>query len=52
MTASGAGRYCSSRPSKNPVCMPPGVSIVTATRPASSAVRARVNPTTPNLLAQ
>jgi hypothetical protein len=32
--------------------MPPGTSRVTPIRPAVSAARARVKPTTPNLLAQ
>ena len=32
--ASGPGRYCSVRSSKNAVCMPPGTSRVTPTRPA------------------
>src|SRR4051794_37737492 len=50
--ASGGGLYCSVRPSKNAVCMPPGMSSVTPTRPAVSAARARVKPTTPNLEAQ
>ena len=50
--ASSAGRYCSSRPSKKDVRMPPGTSSVTPTLPAVSAVSARVNPTTPNLLAE
>ena len=47
-----AGLYCSGRPSKKAVCMPPGISRVTPTRPAVSAARALVKPTTPNLLAQ
>ena len=46
------GLYCSSRPSKKAVSMPPGISRVTPTRPAISAASARVKPTTPNLLAQ
>jgi hypothetical protein len=49
---SGAGLNSSGRPSKNDVCMPPGRSSVTPTRPSVSAASARVNPTTPNLLAQ
>src|SRR3954447_3328352 len=50
--ASGGGLYCSVRPSKNAVCMPPGISSVTPTRPAVSAASARVKPTTPNFEAQ
>jgi hypothetical protein len=50
--ASAPGLYCSGRPSKKRVCIPPGISRVTPTRPAVSAARARVKPTTPNLLAQ
>ena len=50
--ASGAGLYFSSRPSKKCVCIPPGISSVTPTCPASSVESARVKPTTPNLLAQ
>ena len=50
--ASGPGLYCSSRSSKNAVCMPPGMSSVTPTSPLSSLCSARVKPTTPNLLAQ
>src|SRR6266496_2069442 len=50
--ASGGGLYCSSRSSKNAVCMPPGTSMVTPTSPAASAASARLKPTTPNLEAQ
>ena len=50
--ASPGGRYCSARVSKNAVRIPPGTSSVTPTSPASSAASARVNPMTPNLLAQ
>ena len=50
--ASGPGRYCSVRPSKNRVRIPPGTSRVTPTRPASSVASARVKPTTPNFEAQ
>src|SRR6478609_6753100 len=50
--ASGPGRYCSVRPSKNRVRMPPGTRRVTPTRPASSVASARVNPKTPNFDAQ
>jgi hypothetical protein len=50
--ASGPGRYCSVRPSKNAVFIPPGTSIVTPTSPASSTASARLSPTTPNLAAQ
>jgi hypothetical protein len=46
------GRYCSARPSKKPVRMPPGISSVTPTLPASSMASALVNPTTPNFDAQ
>src|SRR3712207_7920136 len=49
---SGAGLNDSGRPSKNCVRMPPGTSRVTPTRSPSSVARARVKPTTPNLLAQ
>ena len=48
----GPGLYCSVRPSKKAVSMPPGMSRVTPTSPASSAASARVMPTTPNLDAQ
>src|SRR5207247_3147574 len=50
--ASGGGLYLSSRASKNAVRMPPGMSSVTPTSPASSAASARVKPTTPNFAAQ
>ena len=50
--ASGPGLYCSVRPSKKAVSMPPGRSRVTPTSPASSVASARVMPTTPNLDAQ
>src|SRR5206468_5560278 len=50
--ASGPGLYCSGRPSKNGVAMPPGTRRVTPTRPAVSAANASVKPTTPDLLAQ
>src|SRR5690606_20634765 len=46
--ASGPGLYCSGRPSKKPVRMPPGTSRVTPTSPRSSTASARVSPTTPN----
>ena len=52
LLGTAAGLYCSGRPSKKAVCMPPGISRVTPTRPAVSAARALVKPTTPNLLAQ
>src|SRR4051794_18726694 len=50
--ASGPGLYFGSRSSKNAVCIPPGTSSVTPTRPAVSAASARVKPTTPNFEAQ
>src|SRR5258705_4963167 len=46
--ASAGGLYCSVRPSKKGVYIPPGISSVTPTPPANSAASARVNPTTPN----
>src|SRR5205085_12250309 len=52
ITMPAGGLYSAGRSSKKLVCMPPGTSNVTPTRPASSAASARVKPTTPNLLAQ